>query len=67
MPPACAQPLTVTLPDGRRLAAVIVAISMASFVILYLQAGSPAPLRRIAMVDIAGLPILALAAYLGFR
>ena len=55
------------IPEGRRLAVVIVALSMMSFLVLYWQAGAPAPLRKIAMVDLAGLPILALAAFLAFR
>jgi len=55
------------LPGGRRLAVVVVAISMLSFVVLYVTNGAPFALKRIAIVDIAGLPVLALAGYLAFR
>ncbi|MFM7350485.1 MAG: hypothetical protein ACKO01_13540 [Erythrobacter sp.] len=55
------------VPDGRRLAVLVVGISMASFLVLYWQAGSPPPLRRIALVDLAGLPALAGVAWLAFR
>ncbi|MHA7819424.1 MAG: hypothetical protein ACX930_07270 [Erythrobacter sp.] len=55
------------VPDGRRLAVLVVGISMLSFLALYFMAGSPAPLRRIAIVDLAGLPVLAGVAWLAFR
>jgi hypothetical protein len=55
------------IPEGRRLAVLVVGISMISFLVLYWMAGSPGPLKRIAMVDIAGLPILAGVAWLAFR
>ncbi|MGB3806254.1 MAG: hypothetical protein WA936_03565 [Erythrobacter sp.] len=55
------------VPDGRKLAVIVVAISMVSFLVLYAQAGSPAPLRRIAIVDLAGLPVLAGVAWFAFR
>lgn len=55
------------VPEGRRLAVIVVGISMMSFLWLYFTAGSPVPLRRIALVDLAGLPVLALAAYLAYR
>lgn len=55
------------VPEGRRLAVIVVGISMVSFLVLYYQAGAPAPLRRIALVDLAGLPVLALAAWLAYR
>ena len=55
------------VPEGRRLAMIVVAISMASFLFLYYTAGSPPPLRRIALVDLAGLPILAAVAWQAFR
>jgi hypothetical protein len=51
-------------PASRRVASVAVAISMLSFLWLYWQAGSPAPLKQIALVDLAGLPFLL---YLGWR
>lgn len=54
-------------PDARRLATVVVGISMVSFLVLWLANGSPAPLRRIALVDLAGLPILAAVAWHAFR
>jgi hypothetical protein len=55
------------VPEGRRLAAIVVGISMVSFLYLYLANGSPPPLRRIAAVDLAGLPVLAGAAFLAYR
>jgi hypothetical protein len=55
------------VPEGRRLAVLVVGISMLSFLLLYWQAGSPAPLRKIAQVDLLGLPVLAGVAWLAFR
>lgn len=55
------------VPEGRRLAVIVTAISMGSFLALYLANGSPPALRRIAMVDLAGVPALALAAFFAFR
>ena len=55
------------VPDGRRLAVIVVGISMLSFLALYWIAGSPTPLKRIAMVDLAGLPFLVGVAWLAFR
>lgn len=55
------------VPEGRRLAVLVVTISMVSFLALYWMAGSPAPLRRIALVDLAGLPVLAAVAWMAFR
>lgn len=49
------------------LAVLVVGISMVSFLLLYWQAGSPAPLRKIAQVDLLGLPVLAGVAWLAFR
>ena len=55
------------VPEGRKLAVVVVGISMVSFLVLYASAGSPEPLKRIAVVDLAGLPVLAGVAWLAFR
>lgn len=55
------------VPEGRRLAVLVVCISMVSFLVLYWQAGSPASLRKIALVDLAGLPVLAGVAWHAFR
>jgi hypothetical protein len=57
----------VLQPDVRQLASVAVAISMLSFLWLYAAAEQPAALRQIAIVDLAGLPFLAIAAWLAFR
>ena len=62
---ACA--FAAFVPEGRRLAVIVVGISMLSFLYLYWTAGSPLPLRRIALVDLAGLPVLATAAWLAYR
>lgn len=50
----------------RRAAAVVTAISMLSFLALYLINGSPRPLRTIAMVDMIGLPFLAFITWKAF-
>ncbi len=53
-------------PGARRLASVALTISMVSFLWLYWQAGSPPALKTIALVDLAGLPVLALAMWRAF-
>ncbi len=53
-------------PGTRRLASVVLAISMLSFLGLYWQAGSPTALRTIAIVDLVGLPVLSLAMWRAF-
>jgi hypothetical protein len=55
------------IPEGRKLAVLVVGISMVSFLVLYWQAGSPTALRKIAQVDLLGLPVLAGVAWLAFR
>lgn len=45
-------------PDVRKLSAVVTALSMISFLVIYLTYGQPASLRTIAIVDILGLPLL---------
>lgn len=55
------------VPEGRRLAVIVVGISMVSFLVLYSLGGSPEALRRIALVDLAGLPVLAGVAWFAFR
>lgn len=52
---------------ARPVAVVVAAISMLSFLWLFWQAGSPPPLRTIAIADLAGLPGLALVAWAAFR
>lgn len=54
-------------PEARQLAGVVTSISMLGFLWLYWRAGSPAPLRTIALVDLAGLPFLGLALWGAFR
>lgn len=53
-------------PEVRRLASVLAATSMVSFLILWFAAGSPAALRSIAIADLAGLPLLAFVAFKAF-
>ncbi|NBU84072.1 MAG: hypothetical protein EBS21_05615 [Sphingomonadaceae bacterium] len=53
-------------PEARQLAAIITAISMLGFLWLYWRAGAPKSLRTIALVDIIGLPFLALALFGAF-
>ena len=55
------------VPEGRRLATLVAGISMVSFLVLYALHGMPANLRTIALVDLAGLPVLAAAGWLAFR
>jgi hypothetical protein len=50
----------------RRAAVVLTAISMLSFLALYVQYGSPKPLKTIALVDLAGLPFLCFVAWKAF-
>jgi hypothetical protein len=45
-------------PGARRLAVVVVATSMLSFLAVYWHAGSPVALKSIALADMAGLPFL---------
>ncbi|ANU08332.1 hypothetical protein [Paraurantiacibacter namhicola] len=54
-------------PQVRRLASVLTAISMLAFLALYFSNGSPPTLRTIALVDLAGLPVLAAAAWMAWR
>jgi hypothetical protein len=53
-------------PAVRKLAVVGVGLSMLSFLWIYWRAGQPAPLRMIAMLDLAGLLPLALVAWDAF-
>lgn len=53
--------------EVRPLASVAVAVSMLSFLWLYVAAGQPPALRTIAMADLVGLLFLAVAAWLAFR
>jgi hypothetical protein len=54
-------------PAGRRLAVVVIATSMLSFLVIYWYAGSPPALKSIAMADLVGLPFLAFAAWSAFE
>lgn len=51
----------------RQLAVVLLGFSMLSFLWLWQQAGQPADLRRIALVDLAGLAPLLLVGWAAFR
>lgn len=51
----------------RRMGSVVLALSMASFLWLWWQAGMPAGLRRIALVDAAGLVPLAVVIWAAWR
>ena len=53
-------------PGSRPVAVIAAGVSMASFIHLYVAAGSPPPLRTIALTDVAGLAILAFAAIRAF-
>lgn len=54
-------------PEGRKLATVIAAISMLSFLALYHSRGRPAALSTIALVDLIGLAPLAWAGWYAFQ
>ena len=54
-------------PSVRRLASVAVFISMATFVMLWWNAGQPAALRTIAIADMVGLAPLAVVAWQAWR
>jgi len=54
-------------PSVRKLAAVVAAISMLSFLFVYFRAGMPVGgLRTIAVVDLVGIIPLAVVAYSAF-
>lgn len=50
-------------PGPRKLCAIIMALSMLSFLALYFANGSPAGLKQIAMTDLIGIPALAFVAW----
>ena len=52
---------------SRQLAAVVVAVSMVSFLVLFVLGGNPDKLRPVAMVDLIGIPFLAIAAWNAFH
>ena len=54
-------------PGSRQLAAVVVAVSMVSFLVLFALSGNPAGLRLVAIVDLVGLPFLAFGAWHAFH
>jgi len=54
-------------PPSRPLAGLVTAISMISFLVLYVNAGRPASLRTIARVDAIGIIPLAIAVFLTAR
>ena len=54
-------------PGSRQLAAVMVAVSMVSFLVLFILSGKPDSLRPVAMVDLIGIPFLAIAAWNAFN
>lgn len=56
----------MTVPDVRRLASVVAALSMLSFLFLYWSAGAPASLYRIALADLLFVPVLAFATWRAF-
>lgn len=54
-------------PGGRKLATLVAAISMLSFLVLYQSYGRPASLGTIALVDLIGLIPLAWAGWRAFQ
>ena len=54
-------------PGSRQLAVVVVAVSMVSFLVLFILNGKPDSLRPVAMVDLIGIPFLAIAAWNAFH
>ncbi|VVT19110.1 hypothetical protein [Erythrobacter sp. EC-HK427] len=55
------------MPEVRRLAVIVTAISMVSFLVLYVIHESPEAYRTIALVDLVGLPILIVVAWMAWR
>lgn len=53
-------------PGVRKLAAVLTALSMLSFLAIYIGYGQPPSLRTIALVDAIGLPFLAYVSWKTF-
>lgn len=53
-------------PAPQKLGVVLAAISMLSFLILYLANGSPVALRQIAIIDMIGLPALVFVGWKAF-
>jgi hypothetical protein len=53
-------------PVSRRLAVVVIATSMLSFLAVYWHAGSPPALKSIAKADLIGLPFWAFVAWSAF-
>lgn len=53
-------------PDARKAAAIATAISMLSFLALYVIAGRPEPIKTIAVVDMVGIPFLIFIAWKAF-
>jgi hypothetical protein len=53
-------------PHPRKLGVVVVAISMVSFLALYIANGSPPALKQIAVADLIGLPAFAYVAWKAF-
>jgi uncharacterized membrane protein YkgB len=49
--------------EARSVSVCAIALSMVSFLIIYLRAGRPRQLRHIAIADVIGMPFLALAAW----
>ena len=54
-------------PGARRLASVVVAISMAGFLLVWWRAGSPEALRGIAIADMVGLVPLGVVLWAAWR
>lgn len=64
----CACIIAAFHTGSRPLAAVVAGISMASFLLLYGRAGMPAGgLRKIAIADAIGLPLLGFVIYAAFH
>jgi hypothetical protein len=60
--------LTPRMSAARRLAALILGVSMGGFLVAYARAGFPdSPLRAIALADLLMAPVLAIVAAHAFR
>ncbi len=65
---ALAAAYAVVDPASRRLASLVVGMSMIAFLALYVTAGAPqGSLRVIALADAAGLPLLALCLWAAWQ
>jgi hypothetical protein len=58
----------IFMPEGRRVASMVVAVSVIGFLLVYVRAGAPAgALRTVALVDLFALVPLAIVTFAAWR